>query len=109
MVLCPHCEKALGAEHDEKACRRRMSRRFFFGLAVAPLAAAIAAKLPPIQQYAAEIVILQWANGHYGGVIKPVGIERILAEMVRDGEIKFVPVDGGALKERRIVAAEWTP
>jgi hypothetical protein len=46
MLICPHCEKSLGVEHDDKACRRRMSRRFFFGLAVAPLAAAIAAKIP---------------------------------------------------------------
>jgi hypothetical protein len=45
-LICPRCEKPLGAEHDEPGCRRRMSRRLFFGLAIAPLAAAIAAKLP---------------------------------------------------------------
>lgn len=39
-LLCPHCEKPFG-EHDEKACRRRMSRRFFFGVLAAPLAVAI--------------------------------------------------------------------
>jgi len=46
-TLCPHCEKPLGVAHDANACRRRMSRRFFFALAVAPLAAVIAAKGAP--------------------------------------------------------------
>ena len=46
MLLCPNCEKPLGSEHDDRACARRMSRRFFFGIAVAPLAAAVAGRLP---------------------------------------------------------------
>ncbi len=40
-LICPHCEKEL-AEHDQRECTRRMSRRFFFGLmggAVAAVAA----------------------------------------------------------------------
>jgi hypothetical protein len=45
-LLCPHCEKPLGVEHDDAGCKRRMSRRVFFGVAVAPLAAAIASKIP---------------------------------------------------------------
>ena len=51
MILCPHCEKPLGESHDGLGCRRRMSRRFFFGLAVAPLAAGIAAKLPDVPAF----------------------------------------------------------
>ena len=45
-LLCPHCEKPLGEEHDQAGCRRRMSRRFFFGLCVTPLLAKLAEKLP---------------------------------------------------------------
>ncbi len=45
MLICPHCEKPLEG-HDESGCRRRMSRRFFFGLCVAPLAARIAGAVP---------------------------------------------------------------
>jgi hypothetical protein len=48
-ILCPHCELPLDVAHDRDACRRRMSRRFFFALAVAPLVAAIAGKLPPAE------------------------------------------------------------
>lgn len=32
-ILCPHCEKAMEQDHDVDACaRKRMSRRFFFGV-----------------------------------------------------------------------------
>lgn len=31
-LCCPRCEKPL-AGHDEAACERRMSRRYFFGIA----------------------------------------------------------------------------
>ncbi len=40
MIYCPHCEKPLEG-HDAGACRRKLSRRYFFGLlggAVAALA-----------------------------------------------------------------------
>ncbi len=29
-ILCPNCEKPIEG-HDDSACRRRMSRRYFFG------------------------------------------------------------------------------
>ncbi len=45
-LLCPRCEKLLGESHDANGCKRRMSRRFFFGLCAAPLVAKIAAKVP---------------------------------------------------------------
>ncbi len=45
-LICPHCEKSLGPEHDAKTCgqsqKRRISRRFFFGIAFGGLAAAVA-------------------------------------------------------------------
>lgn len=41
-LACPRCEKSL-AEHDEAACARRMSRRFFFQ---AVGGAAVAAAVP---------------------------------------------------------------
>lgn len=47
-LICPHCEKSLGVEHDDAACRRRLSRRHFFGLALGALAAAKAAQATPL-------------------------------------------------------------
>lgn len=32
-LVCPHCERELGESHDDAACSRRMSRRYFFGVA----------------------------------------------------------------------------
>ena len=32
MLICPHCEKTLGEEHDARGCRRKMTRRFFLPL-----------------------------------------------------------------------------
>jgi hypothetical protein len=46
-MICPHCERVLDVAHDADACRRRMSRRFFFAAITAPLVASIAAKIPP--------------------------------------------------------------
>lgn len=32
-ILCPHCERSMDAGHDVEACaRKRMSRRYFFGV-----------------------------------------------------------------------------
>jgi hypothetical protein len=95
LLVCPHCEKSLGADHDEKACHRKMSRRFFFGLAVAPLAAAIAAKLPPapVKRVSCEIyasVAGDGLPGTLGWYVAPAGIDRILEEMVADGQIELV-------------------
>ncbi len=43
MILCPHCERPLGAEHDDPGCRRRQSRRYFLGaLAGLAVGAAVA-------------------------------------------------------------------
>lgn len=42
-IICPHCERSM-AEHDAEHCRRKMSRRFFFGVAFGGLAAGVAAK-----------------------------------------------------------------
>lgn len=42
-LLCPRCEQALEG-HDEKACGRRMSRRYFFGLGAAAIALGMAPK-----------------------------------------------------------------
>jgi hypothetical protein len=98
-LICPHCEKPLGAEHDAKACRRRMSRRFFFGLTVAPLVAVIAAKLPSRAPLVPRSICWWKAQTELpaGGaglqmewIVAPVGIEAILAEMQRDGQIAIV-------------------
>ncbi len=37
-LVCPRCEKSLAA-HDDKACERRMSRRFFIGMSSAAVVA----------------------------------------------------------------------
>jgi len=41
-VLCPRCERAMEG-HDEAACQRRMSRRYFFGLVGAAAVTSVAA------------------------------------------------------------------
>lgn len=41
-ILCPRCEKPVEG-HDDAGCRRRMSRRFFFGLAAGAVVATQAA------------------------------------------------------------------
>lgn len=53
MLICPHCERELGVEHDARGCRRNMSRRHFFGL----LAAAFGAVAIPPKRYPAGISI----------------------------------------------------
>ena len=44
-IVCPHCERPLSEEHDDAGCRRRMSRRLFFG---ALAGGAIAANAAPV-------------------------------------------------------------
>lgn len=39
-LICPFCEKAIEG-HDEAACERRMSRRFFFQVAAGAAAVAV--------------------------------------------------------------------
>lgn len=47
-LICPRCEKPL-AGHDEEACARKISRRFFFqAVSGAAAAAAIAQVLPAV-------------------------------------------------------------
>lgn len=105
-LICPHCEKALGAEHEGKACSRRMSRRFFFGLAVAPLAVAIAAKLPaeqnPVRILRDLLVRSGWPPAQIDeasfqtaavcdeAIPYAVGFDRILSEMIDEGSIVLV-------------------
>ena len=38
LLYCPRCEKPLDG-HDQTACNRRMSRRFFFGMGLGVMAA----------------------------------------------------------------------
>ncbi len=42
-LYCPHCERPLEV-HDGGACKRRMSRRFFFGMLGGAVAASAMAK-----------------------------------------------------------------
>ncbi len=47
-ILCPHCERTMEPGHDTDACaRKRMSRRFFFGV-MAGAAVAVAAPQKPL-------------------------------------------------------------
>lgn len=54
-LLCPHCEKEMAEGHNVDACaKKRMSRRFFFGVmggAVAVAAVAPHVKLPGTGSY----------------------------------------------------------
>lgn len=73
-LYCPHCERTL-AGHDEGHCRRRMSRRFFFGLVVAPLAAKMSmpvkmfdySMIPQTKEYLASNKL--WSDVYSGGVL----------------------------------------
>jgi hypothetical protein len=51
MLICPRCERSLEG-HDPKACARKLSRRFFFGLAGGALAALAVA--PEVAKAAAQ-------------------------------------------------------
>lgn len=45
-ILCPHCERSMESGHDLEACaRKRMSRRFFFGVMAG---AAVAVSAPQL-------------------------------------------------------------
>lgn len=80
-ILCPHCERPLGAEHDEAHCQRRMSRRFFFGAALGGVVAAAAAPvvIPEILKIAprpnGETWVAQWTDG-------PMGWEKVEAKAI---------------------------
>lgn len=56
---CPRCEKPIDG-HDEGACARRMSRRFFFGTLAGGVAAAVVPRIPtgglfdPVRNIAAD-------------------------------------------------------
>ena len=51
-LYCPHCERPLDG-HDDKACARKMSRRWFFGVcAGAGVAMAASVAAPAIVQLA---------------------------------------------------------
>jgi hypothetical protein len=54
-LVCPRCEESLEG-HDEGACARRMSRRYFFGVVGGGLVAAAAApKIADLSGWTVEI------------------------------------------------------
>lgn len=52
-LYCPRCEKPLD-NHDQAACNRRMSRRYFFGVFAGAILAAEAPKPNLFQQWASQ-------------------------------------------------------
>lgn len=66
-MICPHCERSL-AGHDDAHCRSRISRRFFFGLCVAPLAAKITGLPGPKFSDPKEILWPGGRGGFFGGI-----------------------------------------
>lgn len=74
-VLCPRCERSLEG-HDEADCARRMSRRYFFGLAVGAAASVYvapsitdAASVPApvrISRYPYRIPLQIYRGGAFG-------------------------------------------
>lgn len=56
-LLCPRCEKPMEPEHE---CRRKLSRRFFFGLLAAPLASKLVDVSPPlsVERYMSSLDLL---------------------------------------------------
>jgi hypothetical protein len=84
-LICPRCEKPLEG-HDEAACVRRMSRRFFFGVCVGGVAAAAVAK-PLVEQI---VITLGRTTGPNGNQI--LTVQQITRECLRalQKELKFV-------------------
>jgi hypothetical protein len=77
-LLCPHCEREMAEGHDVDACaRKRMSRRFFFGVMGG---AAVAAAVAPEMGAGWEA----WVDGGHT-LYRPsyLSIEMITAEMLR--------------------------
>lgn len=73
-ILCPHCERPLGAEHDEVHCQRRMSRRYFFGAALGGVVAAAAAPvvIPETVKFGfpghPKTLVSEWTVGEWRSV-----------------------------------------
>jgi hypothetical protein len=83
-LICPRCEQPLEG-HDEVACVRRMSRRFFFGVCVGGVAAASVAK--PLIEVAARSVVSRFSP--HGNQL--LTVEMITADCLRvlEEHLKF--------------------
>jgi hypothetical protein len=80
-LLCPHCEREMSEGHDVDACaRKRMSRRFFFGvMGGAAVAVAVA---PQIESFGDWTVQIETGPMFYGGN-ELLTVEQITADMLR--------------------------
>lgn len=78
-MVCPRCEKPLEG-HDEAACERRMSRRYFFGVAVGAVAGAMA--LPKL------LVGLDAADGKSYTVLSVVESDLLTTDVLLDAAMK---------------------
>jgi hypothetical protein len=57
-IVCPHCEKPVEG-HDDAGCRRRMTRRHFFGLGLGAVAAVQAMGAHAPKSIIREIAVFQ--------------------------------------------------
>src|SRR5260370_16329601 len=60
VLVCPRCEEPL-ANHNEGACARRMSRRYFFGICAGSVGALIIAPNLPLiaapEAFSADVIL----------------------------------------------------
>lgn len=105
MIYCPRCEKPLDG-HDEGACARRMSRRFFFGVVGGGLVAAQAI----VAQPEAPRVLTVWGTqeGDWVFTVGPVAHPHGLPpefRLIYEASIENTKL---APSPSRILASSWT-
>ncbi len=119
-LLCPRCEKPLGADHNQKTCQeklaRGMSRRFFFGVAFGWLAATIApqSKAKPWQRGVAGQITLDEINAITLAHINPLIADNFFKQSplllrLKDADYRAY-YSGDSIKEPFLFqdSEEWT-
>lgn len=101
MIYCPRCEKPLEG-HDDGACARRMSRRFFFGVVGGGIVAAQAVVALP----AASLPMCAATDCIFcEGTIARTALNPLIVRMRRlDGTVYFGRYDArsGKWMEQRV-------
>lgn len=81
MMVCPRCETTLEG-HNEKACERRMSRRYFFGVAAGAAAVLGLAEALPNKPFGGGKLQQFVVTGHYPSGLSLVRYNDRLADKI---------------------------
>ncbi len=104
-LICPRCDRELGPEHDAKACERKFSRRFFFGVAFGGLAAAVA-KAKPVPPWVALInagINPDWD----GSVLAYIGEDDVVSFNPQHNLFRLKDADYEAYHSREWLLHSW--